>query len=120
MERISVIGAGYVGLVTAAGFAEKGHQVICVDNDEKKIAKIKNGILPIFENDLDNLVRSVTEKGHLSFTTDTATATQASDLHFLCVGTPHIPGGGYKLDYILSAAKTIGVSLSKKKENIIV
>src|SRR3989338_2938119 len=86
--RISIIGTGYVGLVTAACFADLGNKVICVDNDEKKIAQLKRNIIPIYEPGLKELVRRSRKEGRLSFTTSIREGVRKSEVIFICVGTP--------------------------------
>ncbi len=106
--KISVIGTGYVGLVTGTCFAEMGNEVWCVDVDEKKIEKLKNGIIPIYEPGLEPLVRDNYKKGSLKFTTDTKAALRATDVCFIAVGTPMGEDGSADLQYVLAVAKSIG------------
>ncbi|MGD1955681.1 MAG: UDP-glucose 6-dehydrogenase, partial [Sphingomonadales bacterium] len=84
--RITMVGTGYVGLVSGACFSEFGHDVICVDKDASKIARLENGEIPIFEPGLDALVESNAKAGRLSFTTDLAEAVPWSDAVFIAVG----------------------------------
>jgi len=86
--KISVFGAGYVGLVAAACFAESGNTVITVDVDEKKIEGLKNGIIPIYEPGLKELILRNQTEGRLSFTTDVKLAVEQSLIQFIAVGTP--------------------------------
>ncbi|PIE51640.1 UDP-glucose 6-dehydrogenase [Candidatus Fermentibacteria bacterium] len=106
--KIAVVGSGYVGLVAAACLSEMGNTVISVDKDEKKIAGLENGILPIYEPGLDVLIeRNVREK-RLSFTTDTAMAVRNSSIVFIAVGTPPDEDGSADLKHVLAVAGDIG------------
>src|SRR5271156_396851 len=88
LMKLSVIGCGYVGLVTGSCLAEAGHEVIATDNDVARIATLNAGKLPIYEPGLDGIVERVVETGRLRFTSDCAEAVQAADAIFICVGTP--------------------------------
>ena len=106
--RIVVIGAGYVGLVSGACFADFGHDVICVDKDSDKIAKLKAGSIPIYEPGLQALVADNTAAGRLTFATDLAEAVGSADVVFLAVGTPSRRGDGHAdLTYIYQAAREV-------------
>lgn len=107
MSNISVIGTGYVGLVSGACFSEFGHHVICLDIDEKKIENLKNGILPIYEPGLEKIVNHNYEGGRLEFTTDYQYAVQQSEIIFIAVGTPPRQDGSADLQYVLAAAEEI-------------
>src|SRR3954470_11235420 len=98
--RITIIGTGYVGLVTGACFAEVGHQVICVDCDAKKVETLKAGGIPIYEPGLDELVRENVERGRLSFTTSTLHGVENSEIIFIAVPTPPQPDGSVDLSFI--------------------
>lgn len=106
--RISVIGTGYVGLVTGTCFAEMGNSVWCVDVDEKKIENLKNGIIPIYEPGLESLVNDNYKKGSLKFTTDIKSALEGTDICFIAVGTPMGEDGSADLQYVVAVAKSIG------------
>ncbi len=106
--KISVIGTGYVGLVTGTCFAEMGNTVTCVDIDEAKIEKLKKGIIPIYEPGLETMVLENHEKGTLQFTTDIKSAIENSDIAFIAVGTPMGEDGSADLQYVLAVAKSIG------------
>jgi UDPglucose 6-dehydrogenase len=106
--KISIIGTGYVGLVTGTCFAEMGNQVICVDVDEKKINDLKKGIIPIYEPGLEELVQNNYKKGSLQFTLDIKEALLATDMVFIAVGTPMGEDGSADLQYVLGVAKQIG------------
>ena len=86
--RIAMIGTGYVGLVSGACFSDFGHEVVCVDTDNAKIAQLQAGAIPIFEPGLDMLVARNVEAGRLSFSTDLGAAVRSADAVFLAVGTP--------------------------------
>ncbi len=110
--RIAVIGSGYVGLVSGACFSEFGVEVICVDQDAEKIARLTRGEMPIYEPGLDQLVASNVAAKRLSFTTDLAGAVKQSDAVFIAVGTPSRRGDGHAdLSYVFGAAEEIGRSL---------
>ncbi len=106
--RIVVIGSGYVGLVSGACFADFGHEVICVDKDADKIAKLKAGVIPIYEPGLDALVAANGEAGRLTFTTELAAPVADAEVVFLAVGTPSRRGDGHAdLSYVYQAAKEV-------------
>jgi len=106
--KIAVIGTGYVGLVTGTCLAESGNNVICMDIDERKIALLKSGIVPIYEPGLEELIKRNTSHGRLSFTTDMAKAVMMSDFIFIAVGTPPGEDGSADLKYVTGAARKIG------------
>jgi UDPglucose 6-dehydrogenase len=111
--KITMIGSGYVGLVSGACFADFGHDVVCVDKDESKIAALKDGRIPIFEPGLDALVASNVAAGRLSFTTDLGPAVADTDAVFIAVGTPSRRGDGHAdLSYVYAAAEEIAQSLT--------
>lgn len=110
--RITVIGTGYVGLVTGACFSKMGNKVYCVDIVEEKINNLKKGILPIFEPHLGTMVINGQEKGDLIFTTDIKEALDDSNIVFIAVGTPMAEDGSANLDYIFSAASDIANNIS--------
>ncbi len=106
--RVTMIGTGYVGLVSGACFADFGHTVTCVDKDEGKIARLQKGEIPIFEPGLGALVRDNVEQGRLSFTTDPSAAIRDADAVFIAVGTPSRRGDGHAdLTYVYNAAEEI-------------
>ena len=115
--KIAMIGTGYVGLVTGTCFSEMGNDVICVDVDAKKIAKLENGILPIYEPGLADLVRTNVEKKSLRFTTEIQEALDRSEIVFIAVGTPMGEDGSADLHYVLGVAHEIG---SKMQHPLIV
>src|ERR1700759_3539731 len=111
--RIAMIGTGYVGLVSGACFADFGHDVICVDKDEGKIAALHRGEIPIFEPGLDVLVATNAKAGRLKFTTDLAAPVAKADAVFIAVGTPSRRGDGHAdLSYVYAAAREIAAALS--------
>ncbi len=111
--RIVMVGTGYVGLVTGACFSEFGVDVVCVDKDEAKIARLKAGGIPIFEPGLDKLVETNVKAGRLSFTTNLAEAVPGADAVFIAVGTPSRRGDGHAdLSYVYAAAEEIGRALT--------
>lgn len=105
---IAIFGTGYVGLVTGACFAEMGNRVLCVDVDEAKLAALAEGELPIFEPDLDGLVRANYDAGRLAFTTDAKRGVNYGEVVFIAVGTPPGEDGSADLDHVLEVARTIG------------
>ena len=111
--NITVIGTGYVGLVTGACFSKMGNKVYCVDIDENKIEGLKNGVLPIFEPHLRTIVVNSQEKGDLIFTTDIREALDDTNIVFIAVGTPMAEDGSANLEYIFSAATDIAQNITK-------
>lgn len=109
--KISVFGTGYVGLVTGACLADVGHEVICVDIDQGKIDRLKNGIIPIYEPGLDAVVKRCYLDGTLRFTTSAREGVSHGALLFIAVGTPPDEDGAADLQYVLSVARTIGEHL---------
>lgn len=111
--KIAVAGTGYVGLVTGACLAEKGHDVICVDIDEKKVEKMKAGFSPIYEEGLEEIMQKNYKAGRLDYTTDYESAYKASDVIFIAVGTPERSDGSANLDYIKKVGMQISESINK-------
>jgi UDPglucose 6-dehydrogenase len=111
MAEIAVIGAGYVGLTTAACFSHLGHDVICADIDEARIAQLTRGEMPIVEAGLEALVREGLEGGRLSFVVGAANAVSSAEFAYLCVPTPQDDDGAADLSYIEAAAREIGTRL---------
>lgn len=108
MKKIAVIGTGYVGLVTGTCFAETGNQVICVDIDEQKVNKMKNGEVPIYEPHLDVIFERNIKENRISFTTDLAMAVDFAEIIFLALPTPPGEDGSADLSYVLAVAKDLG------------
>ena len=113
--NVSIIGTGYVGLVTGTCFAEVGHQVICVDCDIRKIKLLKAGGMPIYEPGLEELVRKNVERNRLSFTTSTKEGVDRSDVIFIAVPTPQLPDGGVDLSFIEGVARDIAGAMTSYK-----
>jgi UDPglucose 6-dehydrogenase len=112
--KITMIGAGYVGLVSGACFADFGHDVVCVDLDALKIESLRAGVIPIFEPGLSALVVSNVEAGRLSFTTDIKSGVVDADAIFIAVGTPSRRGDGHAdLSYVYQAARDIASAITK-------
>lgn len=110
--RITMIGSGYVGLVSGACFADFGHDVVCVDKDQKKIDALHDGRMPIYEPGLDALVATNVKSGRLSFTTDLTDAVADADVVFIAVGTPSRRGDGHAdLSYVHAAAAEIAKAI---------
>lgn len=112
--NITVIGSGYVGLVSGTCFAEMGNKVICIDIDKKKINKLKKGIIPIYEPGLEKMVSSNIRKQNLFFSTKINDALLNSEIAFIAVGTPMGDDGSADLKYVLSAAKSIGQNMQNR------
>lgn len=113
MMNIAVAGTGYVGLVTGACLAEKGHNVVCVDIDEKKVEKMKAGFSPIYEEGLEEIMQRNYKEGRIDYTTDYKFAYKNSDVIFIAVGTPERRDGSANLDYIKKVAVQISESIEK-------
>jgi UDPglucose 6-dehydrogenase len=111
MKNICVIGSGYVGLVTATCFADLGNNVVTVDIDEKKIERLREGIMPIYEPGLEELVERNVRAGRLSFTTEYAIGMKDAEFVFVCVGTPQGVDGEADLKYVRSAAVSIAETM---------
>ena len=110
--RLSVIGAGYLGLTHAVCMAELGHDVLVVDVDAGRIALAAGGVPPFFEQGLEPLLRKNLEAGRLRFTTDHGEAARFGDVHFLCVGTPQAPDGAADLSQVYAAAGALAPHLA--------
>jgi len=112
--NITIIGSGYVGLVSGACFASMGNKVTCVDIDPKKIEKLNSGVIPIFEPGLDNIVLSNIKNKNLFFKTEIKEALKNSEIAFIAVGTPMGADGSADLQYVLAVAKSIGQNMQKR------
>jgi UDPglucose 6-dehydrogenase len=110
--KIAIVGTGYVGLVSGACFADVGIEVTCVDIDKKKIEKLKNGIMPIYEPGLEEIVLRNFKSGRLKFSTDLGEAIQEASVVFIAVGTPPGEDGSADLKYVLSVAEEIGNNMT--------
>lgn len=113
--QLAVIGSGYVGLVAGVCFAEVGNRVICMDNDEGKIKKLKEGIIPIYEPGLETMVEKNVKLQKLTFSTDMKTTVQNSDIIFIAVGTPPDEDGSADLRHVLAVAKAVGQNMKTRK-----
>ena len=111
--KIAMVGSGYVGLVSGACFADFGHEVVCIDKDQSKIDRLHDGIMPIYEPGLDQLVAKNVEAGRLTFTTDLAEGIGGASAIFIAVGTPSRRGDGHAdLSFVYAVAEEIGANLS--------
>ena len=106
--KVTVIGSGYVGLVTSGCLAELGNQVFCLDLDKKKIDLLRNGVIPIYEPGLEEIIARNCSTGRLQFSTNIEAAVAYGDIQFIAVGTPSNQDGAADLQYVLSAARNIG------------
>lgn len=111
--KLTIVGTGYVGLVTGACFSEMGSTVTCVDVDEEKIQGLKKGILPIYEPGLENIVIQNFKEGVLNFSTSLAEASKQSNIFFIAVGTPPGEDGSADLQYVLKVAQQIGQNINE-------
>jgi UDPglucose 6-dehydrogenase len=112
--KICVVGTGYVGLVAGTCLADLGHDVICVDNDEDKIALLKSGGVPIYEPGLDHLIHRNVKEGRLVFTLDGISSVKECSVVYIAVGTPPAEDGSADLSGVLAVAKMIGASMEKE------
>ena len=106
--KIAVVGTGYVGLVTGTCFAETGNHVTCIDINEEKVQKLKNGEVPIFEPELDLLFERNVKQGRLSFTTSLEQGVEGAKVIFLALPTPPGEDGSADLKYVLAVASQLG------------
>ena len=113
--KLTIIGTGYVGLVSGTCFAEVGHQVICVDNDASKVKMLQAGGIPIYEPGLEELVKKNVAAGRLSFTNSTSEGVEKSDVVFIAVPTPPQPDGSVDLSYIEKVAREIAAAMTSYK-----
>lgn len=113
--NLTLIGTGYVGLVTGTCFAEVGHRVVCVDNDAAKVRVLQAGGIPIYEPGLEEMVRKNVAAGRLSFTTSTAEGVQASDVVFIAVPTPPLPDGSVDMSFLEKVAREIAAAMTSYK-----
>jgi len=111
--NIAVAGTGYVGLVTGVCFAEKGHNVTCVDIDEAKLEMMRQGRSPIYEDGLEELMRKNSSAGRLHYTSDYKSAYAHADAIFIGVGTPELPDGSADLCYLSAVCKQIAESVEQ-------
>jgi UDPglucose 6-dehydrogenase len=113
--KLTLIGTGYVGLVTGTCFAEVGHQVVCVDNDAAKVALLQKGGIPIYEPGLEELVKKNVAAGRLTFTTSTAEGVAKSDVIFIAVPTPPLPDGSVDMSFLEKVAREIAAAMTSYK-----
>src|SRR5207248_6218058 len=106
--NIAIIGTGYVGLVAGACFAESGNDVVCVDIDAAKVEKLRQGVIPIYEPGLPEMIERNTREERLTFTTDFEAAVRKSFILFVAVGTPTSPSGAADLSAVFNVARGIG------------
>ena len=113
--KIAMVGSGYVGLVSGACFADFGHDVVCIDKDQSKIDRLRDGIMPIYEPGLDQLVANNVKAGRLTFTTDLAEGIAGASAIFIAVGTPSRRGDGHAdLSFVYAVAEEVGQNLSNE------
>jgi UDPglucose 6-dehydrogenase len=113
--KVTVFGAGYVGLVTAACLSEMGNSVCCVDVDQDRVNHLRQGIIPIHEPGLDALVQRNASAGRLMFTTDAAEAVSHGTILFIAVGTPAGEDGSADVSHVLNVARSIAQHMSEYK-----
>lgn len=118
--KITIIGTGYVGLVSGAVFADWGNDVVCLDVDQAKIDRIKKGIMPIYEEGLEELVTKIQDNGKFVATTDYEMAVKHGELIFICVGTPSNQSGAADLSYVFDAAKSIAKYMTEDEYKVII
>src|SRR3989344_7731451 len=119
--KVSIIGAGYVGLVTGAGLADLGHEVTIMDINEARIAKLSRGIVPIHEPGLTRLIEKNIKDSQLDFTANLEEAVNGADIHFIAVWTPPLPDGRADLSAVEAVAKSLGEIFQRRNiENPIV
>ena len=113
--KIAIVGSGYVGLVTGACFSEVGIDVVCVDIDEQKIENLKNGIIPIYEPGLENMIKRNMSKERLNFSTSLAETISEAEAIFISVGTPPDEDGSADLKHVLAVARECGKHMNDYK-----
>ena len=113
--KVTLYGSGYVGLVTGSLLADVGNDVLCVDIDQKKVADLNKGIIPIHEPGLDEIIKRNVEIGRLQFTTDMDQAVKHSEMQFIAVGTPPGEDGSADLQHVLAVAQTIAERMDGRK-----
>ncbi len=111
--RIAIVGSGYVGLVSGAGLSEVGHHVVCMDINEQRIEDLCNGVVPIFEPGLEEMVRENSRQGRLKFTASMVEALDHAQVLFIAVGTPPDEDGSADLSHVLAVAKAVGQHMDK-------
>ena len=111
--RISIVGSGYVGLVSGAGLSDVGHHVVCMDIDQERVARLNRGIVPIFEPGLERMIAKNSSQSRLEFTTDIEQAVEHAEVLFIAVGTPPDEDGSADLSHVLAVAEAVGGCLDK-------
>ncbi len=119
MNKVTVIGSGYVGLVVGTCLADMGNIVICVDNNKNKIDELNKGIVPIYETGIEEMIQQNAGMGRLRFTTDTSEAVKESDIIFIAVGTPPMEDGSADIQHVLDVSRDIGRSMDEYKVIVI-
>src|SRR5690349_6080899 len=117
--NIAVIGCGYVGLVSGTCLAALGHKVTAVDVDAERVKQLRQGVSPIYEPGLTEMIRNEVAVGRLAFDTDTARATREADTIFIAVGTPPAKDGGYDFSYLFAAAEIVAKAADAPKTLVI-
>jgi UDPglucose 6-dehydrogenase len=115
MQKIAVIGSGYVGLVTAACLSELGNKVICVDNDKKKVESLRKGIIPIYEPGLEDMISKNKKAGRIVFSPSIKQSVEESQVIFICVGTPSHADGSADLSAVEKVASEIAKAMKEYK-----
>ena len=110
--KISVVGTGYVGLVTGACFSDAGHEVMCIDNNPKKIEMLHRGEMPIYEPGLEEIVKRNVEAGRLKFSTSVKEGTEFAEVIFIAVGTPPGPGGEANMTYVEQVGREVAENMT--------
>jgi len=118
--RVTVIGTGYVGIVTGACLSYLGHRVTCVDTDARKIEKLRRGEMPIYEPCLKELLQAGAARGGIDFTTGLEAPAAESDVIFIAVGTPPLETGEANLCYLEAAARSIGAAMDDSRFRVVV
>jgi len=111
--RVSIVGSGYVGLVSGAGLSDVGHHVVCMDIDQARVDGLRNGVVPIFEPGLDAMIRRNAGQGRLEFTADIERAVEHAEVLFIAVGTPPGEDGSADLSHVLAVADAVGGCLQR-------
>src|SRR4051812_15111622 len=120
MKRLTVVGTGYVGLVSGAMFSSVGNHVTCIDKDPRIVESLRAGRCTIHEPGLDDILRTSIAEGTLTFDTSIAEAVESADAVFIAVGTPSLESGAYDFQYVEAAARDIGRALSPGRNSLIV
>ena len=111
--RVSIVGSGYVGLVSGAGLSDVGHHVVCMDIDQDRVAGLRNGVVPIYEPGLESMIGRNAAQGRLEFTTDMERAVEHAEVLFIAVGTPPGEDGSADLSHVLAVADAVGGCLQR-------